>query len=179
MQYGVLRSKEDINAYFYLRSLDMAISEDFFENEKEKITKLEQLKKQIRSQEKHPVRDYASIEELGKQVEDDFKRLVDTLFPEGSLSEIEKERLQHKVFLKSRTGVYISDPNNNKRIDDFMADDSPALVITGDSGMGKSALIANWIAANEKKFNRKLIYHFVGNSGFGRRLPQDYPTIDQ
>ena len=175
MQYGVLRSKEDINAYFYLRSPEMPVPEDFYEDKEELIIKLDQLKKQIRSQEKYPVRDYASIEELGRQVEADFKRLVDTLFPEGSLSEIEKERLQHKAFLKSRTGVYISNPDNDKCIDDFMADDSPALVITGESGMGKSALIANWIAANEKELNRKLIYHFVGNSG----LEGDYRKTTQ
>jgi tetratricopeptide (TPR) repeat protein len=176
MQYGVLRSKEDINAYFYLRSPGMATPPQFKEKKGDKREqKLNHLKEQISSQDKYPVRDYASVEELGRQVEADFKQLVDTLFPQGKLSDVEKERLQQKAFLKSRTSVYISSPENDKRLDDFMDSDLPALVITGESGMGKSALVANWIAANEETMNGKLIYHFVGNSG----LEGDYRKITQ
>jgi tetratricopeptide (TPR) repeat protein len=137
--------------------------------------KLNRLKEQIGAQEKYPVKNYASVEELGQQVEADFKKLVDTLFPQGRLSEVEKERLQQKAFLKSRTGVYISSPENNKPLNDFMTDDSPALVITGESGLGKSALIANWIVENEEIIEGKLIYHFVGNSG----LEGNYRKITQ
>jgi preprotein translocase subunit SecA/nephrocystin-3 len=56
--------------------------------------KLNRLKEQIGAQEKYPVKNYVSVEELGQQVEADFKKLVDTLFPQGRLSEVEKERLQ-------------------------------------------------------------------------------------
>ncbi|MDR1224514.1 MAG: tetratricopeptide repeat protein [Tannerella sp.] len=176
MQYGVLRSRENINAYFYLRSPEMPTPKEFKEEKGSgEEQKLNRLKGQIRSQEKYPVKDYASVEELGRQVEEDFKQLVDTLFPQGRLSEVEKERLQQKAFLKSRTGVYISSPENDKRLNGFMADNSPVLVITGESGLGKSALIANWIAANEGKMKGRLIYHFVGNSG----LEGDYRKITQ
>jgi tetratricopeptide (TPR) repeat protein len=176
MQYGVLRSKDKINAYFYLRSPGMVVPDDFKEKTgSEEERKLNLLKEQVRSQGNYPVRNYTSVEELGSQVEADFKQLVDTLFPQGRLSEAEKERLQQKAFLKSRTGVYISGPNTYKPLNDFMTNDSPALVITGESGMGKSALIANWISENEEKMNGKLIYHFVGNSG----LEGDYRKITQ
>jgi tetratricopeptide (TPR) repeat protein len=137
--------------------------------------KLNRLKEQIGSQDKYPVRNYTSVEELGQQVEKDLKEMTDALFPQGKLSEVEREQLQQKAFLKSLTGIYIPDPENNKRLDDFMASDSPALVITGESGLGKSALIANWIATNEEKMNGKLIYHFVGNSG----LEGNYREITQ
>jgi tetratricopeptide (TPR) repeat protein len=176
MQYGVLRSEENINACFYLRSPKIVIPDDFKENAGSgEERKLNLLKEQIRSQERYPVRDYTSVEELGSQVEEDFKQLVDALFPQGRLSEIEKERLQQKAFLKSRTGVYISGPDTYKPLNNFMTNNSPALVITGESGMGKSAFIANWIAANEGKLDGKLIYHFVGNSG----LEGDYRKITQ
>jgi tetratricopeptide (TPR) repeat protein len=56
-----------------------------------------------------------------------------------------------------------------------MTDDSPALVITGKSGLGKSALIANWIVENEETMEGKLIYHFTGNSG----SEGDYRKITQ
>jgi tetratricopeptide (TPR) repeat protein len=176
MQYGVLRSKDKINAYFYLRSPEMEIPDDFKEQAgSEEERKLNLLKEQVCSQEIYPVRNYTSVEELGSQVEADFKQLVDTLFPQGRLSDVEKERLQQKAFLKSRTGVYISGSDVYKPLDDFMTNDSSTLVITGESGLGKSALIANWIAANEKEMNGKLIYHFTGNSG----MEGDYRKITQ
>ena len=62
------------------------------------------------------------------------------LFPDGHLSPIEKERLVHKAFLHSRTNVYIENKENMCRIDTFLQSDSNALVIIGESGLGKSAL---------------------------------------
>ncbi|MDR1222975.1 MAG: tetratricopeptide repeat protein [Tannerella sp.] len=175
MQYGALHFG-DANAYFYLRSPGVVVPKDFKEEAGSKEeSKLNLLKEQIGSQDKYPVRNYTSNEELGRQVEADLKEMTDALFPQGRLSEVERERLLQKAFLKSRTGVYIPDPENDRQLNNFMTDDSSALVITGASGMGKSALIANWITANEGKMNGKLIYHFVGNSG----LEGDYRKITQ
>jgi len=176
MQYGVLRSKHDIHAYFYFRSPDMKTLEEHKEKPGSiESQKLERLKNEIRQQEKYPVKYYSKVEDLGNRVEEDFKALVDRLFPQGELSQVEKERLQHKAFLKSRTSFYISDIENNNRINSFVASDNPALVITGESGLGKSALIANWIAANEKSLDSKLIYHFIGNTS----QEGDYRKITQ
>ena len=176
MQFGALRSKENINAYFYLRAPEMETLEEFKEKSGSKEAhKLERLKNSIRSQKKYSVQDYLSVEDLGIKVENDFKSLVNNLFPQGELSRLEKERLQQKAFLKSRTGVYIDEPDYYERINSFMASDVSALVITGESGMGKSALIANWIAINEQSFEGKLIYHFVGNT----RMAGDYRIITQ
>jgi len=175
MQYGVLRSKEEIHAYFYFRSPAMEVQEDFKDKPGSiEAQKLERLKNEIRSHAKS-VQDYMSPEDLGKMVEQDFKALVDRIFPQGKLSFIEKERMQHKAFLKSRTIFYIPDADNNECINNFIASDASSLVITGASGMGKSALIANWIAANENSLDYKLIYHFVGNSnmeGDHRKITQ-------
>lgn len=165
MQYGVLRSKEDINAFFYLRSPEMPVPDDFKEKSGSiEAKKLKLLKDELCSQKKYPVKDYSSIEDLGNKIEQDFKILVELIFPQESLSELEKERLQQKAFLKSRTGVYIAEQAYFDRLDDFIKSESNALVVTGESGMGKSALIANWIERNEKAFDGRLIYHFTGNS---------------
>ena len=79
------------------RSQAMDVPKDFKDTEDEKVQKLERLKNEIRQQEKHPVKEYASLEDLGNRVEQDFKALVDRIFPQGELSPVEKERLQHKV----------------------------------------------------------------------------------
>jgi hypothetical protein len=44
MQYGVLRSRDNINAYFYLRSPEMIIPEDFEEEEEDEKKKEEKNK---------------------------------------------------------------------------------------------------------------------------------------
>jgi tetratricopeptide (TPR) repeat protein len=86
-------------------------------------------------------------------------------FPQqGALSELERERLQHKTFLRSRTKTYIAAQENYDVLNRFVESDARAIVIEGESGMGKSALLANWIEEYAKKLPGKLIYHFVGNS---------------
>jgi Tfp pilus assembly protein PilF len=178
MQYGVLRSKEDLNAYFYFRSpsMDVPDNADFKDPKNSpEWQKLQRLKAQIRAQEKYPKYDYDSVEALGKQIEQDFKVLVDKLFPDGNLSLLEKERLAHKAFLHSHTEVYIENKDNLQQIDDFLQSSSEALVICGESGLGKSTLIANWIIKRSAQLDRKLIYHFVGNSS----AEGDYHKITQ
>jgi tetratricopeptide (TPR) repeat protein len=178
MQYSVLRSDEKMNAYFYFRSPAMKVpdNKDFKDAPNTlEWNKLRRLKDQVRTQTKYPIYDYESVEALGKQVERDFKELVDKLFPDGNLSPVEKERLAHKAFLHSRTDVYIENEGNMPRINDFLKNGAKALVITGESGSGKSALIANWIDKYSEKLDRKLIYHFVGNSS----AEGDYHKITQ
>lgn len=48
-----------------------------------------------------------------------------------------------------------------------MKNDSPQLVVTGPSGMGKSALVANWLRDLEARKEQpyRIAYHFVGNGG--------------
>ncbi|MDR1180682.1 MAG: tetratricopeptide repeat protein [Bacteroidales bacterium] len=165
MQYAVLQSEEEMNAYFYFRSSQMETAEDFREKpDSPAAKKLQRLKNELRSQTKYPIYDYASIENLGKQVERDFKALVDKIFPNGSLSILEKERLQQKIILRNLTKVYISNEKNMKRLDDFVLGNKDALVVAGNSGLGKSALIANWIEKQSKLFDGHLLYHFIGNS---------------
>ncbi|MDR0864567.1 MAG: DUF6483 family protein [Candidatus Symbiothrix sp.] len=176
IQHGVLRSDENLNAHFYFRSPEMETPAEFREKEGSiEAQKLKNLKKEICEQKKYPIQNYTSIEDLGKQVEHDFKALVDKLFPQGVLSELEKERLQQKAFLKSRTGVYIANPAYMAKLDAFVKSNSSTLVITGKSGIGKSALIANWIQRRKKQSDEHLIYYSVSNSESGG----DYRKITQ
>jgi tetratricopeptide (TPR) repeat protein len=178
IQEGVLRAKEPINAYFYLRSPKMETPDGFREKQgshEEKM--LSELKRIIREQKEHPVHEYDSIERLGTLVEQDFKALVDRLFPESALPPLEKERLQQRNFLKSRTMVYVQNPAWYAELDAFVHSAERGMVITGANGMGKSALLANWITRRQGQNtpNEKLIYHFIGVSQSGG----DYRKITQ
>jgi hypothetical protein len=178
MQQGVLRSKEEkVNAYFYFRSPQMETPEEFTEKPGSHDAKmLADLKDVLRSQKEYPIQNYDSIENLGDLVERDFKALVDMLFPQGALSELETERFEQRNFLKSRTGVYVPTPAYFEALDAFVQSDERALVVSGENGMGKSALLANWIQHRQRPAGQRgetILYHFIGNS----RSEGDYRKI--
>ena len=121
---------------------------------------------------------YESVEQLGQQVEKDFKTFVDSHFPEKRhLSDLEMERMQQHVYLKSKTRSYVSHPEWMKFLDDFSDSGGKEAVVTGVNGSGKCALLANWIAERHenKNSNEKIIYHFTGVS----RSEGDYLNITQ
>ncbi|GHV94010.1 hypothetical protein AGMMS50293_03300 [Spirochaetia bacterium] len=167
IQEGVLRAKTKVNAYFYFRSstMDIPNNADFREaQDSPESEKLERLKSNLQEQKTYPVAVYDSIKHLGDLVERDFKELADALFPKVSFSALKKERLEQESFLKSKTIAYVSDDELVKQIDEFVSGETPCLVVKGESGTGKSALLANWIKSRVHQGEEKIIYHFVGQS---------------
>jgi len=176
IQEGVFRAQEKINAYFYFRSPHVEIPPDFREKNERAAQKLVDLKNKIREQKQYPIEEFSSKEELGQLVEKDFKKLINNLFPSGYISELEKERLEQRSYLKRLTLVYAPRNTLEEAIDNFVNSKERALVITGQSGIGKSALLANWIHKNDKEGrNPKILYHFIGIS----RLEGNYRKIRQ
>lgn len=160
MQFGVLQRQEDMHAFFYIKEGEDKENADNPEM-------LERLKKEVKAS-RYPSSTYSSPENLAQQVEKAFTALLDQLFPEGHLSELEKERIGQRSFMNQLCLNYIRDDKNFQVIDEWMSDwDQHQLVITGASGLGKSALIANWLKEKLSDENRgyNIIYHFTGNGG--------------
>ena len=160
MQFGVLAREEDMHAFFYIKEGEDKENADNPEM-------LERLKKEVKAS-RYPSTTYASPEDLGTQVEQAFKALLDQLFPEGHLSELEKERIGQRSFMNQLCQNYIRDDKNFQVLDEWMNDwNQHQLVVTGASGLGKSALIANWLKEKLSDENRgcNIIYHFTGNGG--------------
>jgi hypothetical protein len=132
--------------------------------------KLERLKQNIRGQNKYPVSEYESVISLGEKVESSIKSLVEIRLLQFALGEHQKEKIEQKTFIRSRTGVYIPDAELNTRLDQFAGSKESGLLITGDSGTGKSALLANWIQNRGTRDNEKTIYHFIGQSRSSGKL---------
>ena len=153
MQYGALRSIEKINAYFYLKGINC--------NKSERLVNLE---KQIKNN-KHgyPLYYYNSPEELGKQVEKDFINLLNSLYPEKSLTEQEKRKFIQQSYLLNHYDNYIPNEEYYKKLDAFLEKEEQTLLITAETGIGKTALIANWIA-NRKIENKYNIIHILVNT---------------
>ncbi len=156
MQYGVLRRQEDdLNACFFIKK-DSDKTEP----------KQRALKEAVRRNTRYPYDDYATVKELGEKVEKVFTELLERLFPQTGLSVLELERLAQRAFLHSRCHVYIRNEANFEVLNTFLDDaHTRYLVITGESGMGKSALVANWLNDHREDDRFCTIYHFVGNSG--------------
>ncbi len=167
IQYGVLRYPEDIDAFFYLKEADESTSDN--------PEKLSKLKDTIRKNGRYPVGTYVSAEDLAAMVERQFLTVLDKYFPDKPLTPLEKERFNQQTFMRSRKIAYIPLPEAWQALDDFLHGDGQNLVVTGESGMGKSALIANWIDVRQNQIDRKIIYHFVGNGG----MEGDYHAIQQ
>lgn len=161
MQFGVLERAEDMHAFFFIKEQETDDVDD--------PGKLAALKSAVRSNGRYPVSTYTNPEDLAGQVEEAFTKLLDELYPEGSLSELEKERIGQRAYLNSLCQNYIRTDANFAVIDEWMANwEKHQLVITGASGLGKSALVANWVKEKLTAGNRlpyRIIYHFVSNGG--------------
>ena len=159
MQFGVLQRKEKLHAYFYIK--------DQQSDETDYPEMLKKLKEEVRKSD-YPSSYYSSKENLAEQIEQAFQNLLDELFPIENTTELEKERIGQKAYLNQLCQSYIKDDNCFKILNDWLCDvNKRQLVITGASGLGKSALLANWLdeKLHDKKRDYKVIYHFTGNGG--------------
>lgn len=126
--------------------------------------KLAALKERIRKS-GLPVREnFNGAGHLGELVLNDFTKLIDRLFPEDSQPDpLDREATEHEAFAFSRFRVYIGRQEYFDRLDEHACGDSQPLVILGDSGSGKSALLANWAEKYRDEHPDVLVIsHFIG-----------------
>ena len=118
----------------------------------ERRRKLEALKERVRlahraRQLTHPPREsYADARALGELVRQDLRAVIDRQFPEGSQPDaLAREAAEHEGFARSRARLYVGREEYFSRLDEHAAGGAPPLVVLGESGGGKSALLANWV----------------------------------
>eukprot|EP00004_Rigifila_ramosa_P023816 TRINITY_DN674_c1_g1_i2.p1 TRINITY_DN674_c1_g1~~TRINITY_DN674_c1_g1_i2.p1 ORF type:complete len:1068 (-),score=232.72 TRINITY_DN674_c1_g1_i2:17-3220(-) len=135
-------------SFFYLRSREFAekAGPDYLSGSTEETTKMEQLRRWVSEENPEHIRHYSAPSDIGELVLSDLKKLIDDLYPAGSEpSELQKERVHHRVFAEARSAVYISRPEVLKTLRDHTVSHTQhPLIVTGPSGSGKSALMANW-----------------------------------
>jgi len=155
MLHGVLNNPamED-RAFFYFR--DSAYSQAkggaYLSEGPQEKAKLEALKDRIRQSGFPVVENYRSPEELAELVRDDLWKLIDEAFPESEVPDaLARERMRHEAFTASRLGLYIGGESYFAKIDSAMPfEPRRPVLVTGDSGGGKSALLANWASRFSK-----------------------------
>lgn len=162
MQFGVLERPENINAFFYISKNEESIEKT------DNFQKLQLLKESIINNNRYPVSFFSSKEDLSNQIKESFLLLLNSLFPERNLSFLEKFRLGQNSFKNQLCQTYVPDERVFKNLDAWLEDwNSNTMVITGESGIGKSAFIANWIdrTVHRATDDYEIVFIFIGTGG--------------
>lgn len=126
--------------------------------------RLAELKERIRASE-FPVSEYHEPHELSSLVARDLKGVIDRLYPaEAAPSPRARETQAHEAMLREVQRAFVSRPQYAEGLDAFAAADGPPLVIVGDTGVGKTSLLGNWVAERRDATGEQAVVHFVGAS---------------
>jgi hypothetical protein len=129
-------------------------------------------------------KNYETPKELAALVTMDLWEAIDRLFPASSVPDaLERESLEHRVFMESRTRAYVEREGLFAQLDEFAdsvskveepkdpvsdgeqeeKNESPpppsVRVVLGESGSGKSALLAAWL---KRRGDDVGFFHFAG-----------------
>lgn len=181
IQLGVLENDQKPDAYFYFKG----------NSENDTTGKLLDLKQNIRQWAKavqaldntsRLMDGYLSVEEMGEQIKQDMLRVLDKRWPADSIpTKVEMQRNKHHGFSHSRREGYIPNEKLLQQLDKFIANPSSALgIVSGDSGVGKSSLLAEW-AHNLQKNNLKawVFEHYIGAFGSTSGLDIIHRLLDE
>jgi len=158
--HGVLANPEMAgHAFFYFRNPTAAHDDaDFVEIDPDRQAKLAALKQRIRAS-RFPVREgFSTPEELAALVESDLRELVDDQFPASvQVDPIERERSLHNGFARERAEHYLGRQSYYDALEAHArGEGSPWLLVSGDSGSGKSALLSAWLTGTPQELGAPL-----------------------
>jgi nephrocystin-3 len=169
MVYGVLDNPGFAkHSYFYTRDEKITRTE-FRDTNLIAIEKQKDLKDRIRES-NFPLREnYTSIEVLGEMVRTDLMRVIEEDFPiEAAPTPLEQERRIHETYALTRRRAYIPRKENIDVLDSYASLDEQPLIVTGESGSGKSSLVSYWEHDYKKRHpDAFIITHFVGAGSAG------------
>lgn len=157
MQYGVLKHKNPIDAYFFFKTGDDAPEDAVY---------LSRLKDAIKKDGRYPIESYESPEILGEQIESAFLKLLNERFPKQDQSYLATIRRRHQALMYKLSNGYIEDSSNISNLNEWIEDEKEQfIVLIGGVGIGKSALIAYWLREQFKiRPDRKVIWHCIAYS---------------
>ena len=164
--HGVLLNPEMAgHAYFYFRDPRYAAGrEGFTEPDPVRRTRLAELKYAICTSGFPVAENYASPQTLGEWVLRDLTAVIESTYPEASIPEpLDRAEADHEAYAGSRRRVYIARRSYLESLDAHALRDGPPLVVLGESGGGKSALLANWTQQwREQHPETPVLLHFIG-----------------
>jgi tetratricopeptide (TPR) repeat protein len=155
------------------RAIVPPVTKEDFTNAKSELGKTEDDRKQREL--KQAIRDaslawdprnYEAPEDMGRMVLEDLWAAIDRVFPEGEVpEENERHRLEHDAFGQSRTKGYVQRDGLFEKLDTVLLGDGPSvLAVTGESGGGKSALLAAWLSQLGNRSPLRKFVHYIGGT---------------
>jgi hypothetical protein len=131
---------------------------------RDRKNKLEALKGLIRRSGLLLRENYPTPQALGELVLRDLSDVIERLYPADQAPDpLDREALDHEAFARSRARIYIGRQAYFDRLEEYAESGRPPLVIIGESGSGKSALLSNWaLHYRETYTHQPLLMHFVG-----------------
>lgn len=157
IQYGVLRRKERINAVFFSNAgnYDITFTEDM------KGGRMARLKRAIIADGRYPIFACISPEEIGAKVHRIFIQYFDEYFPNlptGTSTSHKPESIENN------NPVYIPVKENELIIEKFLLqNNSPMLILIGEQGIGKTALLRGYLYKNNNILpEEQIASHFFG-----------------
>jgi hypothetical protein len=133
----------------------------------ERKVKLATLKQRIRNSNLPLVESYANPHVLAELIRKQFDELIDQLYPEDQLPDLlTQERLAHEAFARTKLFACIDRPTHLAEINGFVTSTErkgKGFVVTGESGSGKSALLASWANQWSKSHPMDFLFqHYMG-----------------
>ena len=114
----------------------------------ERKAKLAALKERIRRRGLPVYENYSTPEALASEVRRQFLDLIDKLYPEAAVPDpLAREAAGHEAYARSKLLAYVERPSHTAVLDGFVSAESTGrgLALTGESGGGKTALLAAWM----------------------------------
>ncbi len=162
IQHGVLRSVDTRNrSRFYYRVTSPA---EFSEPKgSEAEVKLSALKALLGERLKtHPPLEYSSLEQLHLAVLADFQGFLDDEYPASKKpNSLHSAINAHREFAQSRLGIWEGDGGLLDELDEHFESGAGQVLVTAPAGLGKSALLAHWIA-HRQDLDDQVFYAFCG-----------------
>jgi tetratricopeptide (TPR) repeat protein len=179
--HGVLRNPAMADhSLFYFRDPDYinhlpdgSDPADFVAESSFAAKKLADLKERIRTEHAtaglhyKPRENYPDPDALGELVLADFTSIIDKLYPKTDIPDpLDQEAMRHDAYAASRRVAFIGRGELLRQMDEHISvSGALPLVLTGESGCGKSSLLAEWSAHWRAKNPEDLvIQHFIGST---------------
>ena len=175
--HGVLNNPEMADrAFFYFRdpkyveTISIERKADFLSEDPSSTEKQFALKNVIRDTcvlKNIPLYEtYPDPKTLAQIILDQLKDTIEKQFPKESISDpLTREANDHEAFAEIRRRTYIGRPDYFERLDRHCTGNEVPILLLGDSGIGKSALISNWVEHWRQNHPKDFIFqHYIGST---------------
>ena len=109
---------------------------------------------------------YANPEQLGEWILEDFTALVESHYPKEDVPDVLfQESARHEAYARSRRLAFVGREDLLDNLDEHNTAATKPLVVVGEAGCGKSALLSEWVARwRHNHPNDLIVQHYIGST---------------